>query len=147
MVDVEAKLKEHFPSRETFVDCTGKSRVFELRVDETATPGYLLAAYELTEESQGYEFAVFAEADPFGGFGRLREKVCRGLARRYLIGPPDELHMSHDELAGHVRHEGIVVDGQLMNWEHLIDLIRNQEGAQFHFRFRSRENEWTPPDL
>jgi len=146
-MDVEKKLRESFPTREEFIDCTGRTRVFELRVNRTASPGYLLAAYELTEESSGYEFAVFAEADPFGGFGRLRDKIRRGLARKYLVGPPEQLHMSYDEIAGHVTHEGIIVDGELMQWNLLTDLIRHQEGAQFHFRFRSRENEWSLPDL
>ena len=135
MNDTETRLKESFPMREEYVDCTGRTRVFELYVDRVLTPGcYLLAAREITEEKYCYEFSVFAEADPFSGFGRLRGKIRRGLSRKYLVGNGNNVSMSHDELAGSISYRGLVVDGQLVPWDTLQKLLLTHEGFHIHLR-------------
>jgi hypothetical protein len=141
-MDIEAELKKAFPAREEYVDCAGQKRVFELCVDPIAGPGYLLAAREITDDEFGYEFAVFSETDPFGGFVRLRDRIRRGLAQRYFIGSPEKLDMSHDELAGWISHKGLVVDGQLLRWASLKQLLQIYEGSQIQLRVCAREEEW-----
>ncbi|WP_200375389.1 DUF7686 domain-containing protein [Thiocystis violacea] len=126
--DVDAMLEESFPKQERYIDCAGQIRIFELYVDRIITPGYLLAAREITEGDCCYKFRVFAEVDPFAGFGRLRAKIRRGLSRRYLIRDHDRISMSHDDLSGTISSQGIVVDGQIISWDEFQELLLTHEG-------------------
>jgi len=128
MRDVDAMLEKSFPKHEKYVDCSGRTRTFKLYVDRVLTRGYLLVAREVTDAEYCYEFRVFAEADPFGGFGRLRAKIRRGLSRKYLIRNGDRVSLSHDELSGTISSRGIVVDGQLLPWDEFRDLLLTHEG-------------------
>jgi hypothetical protein len=128
--NVNAMLDSSFPKQESYIDCAGKTRIFELYVDRILTSGFLLAAREITEGDCCYEFRMFAEADPFSGFGRLRAKIRRGLARKYLVREPDGISMSHDDLAGTISARGIVVDGKLLSWEEFQGLLLTHEGFQ-----------------
>lgn len=137
MDEIEAQVRKSFPVREEYTDCTGRNRVFELFLDRVLSPGYLLRAKEITEEEYCYEFEVFAESNPFIGFGRLREKIRRGISRKYLVVNHGRLSMSHDEMAGSISYQGLVVDGHLLPWEKLRELLLAHEGLHIELRIRS----------
>lgn len=141
MDEIEAQVRKSFPVREEYMDCTGQIRVFELCLDRVLSPGYLLRAKEITEEEYCYEFEVFAESNPFIGFGRLREKIRRGMSRRYLVVNHSRLSMSHDEIAGSISYRGLIVDGQLLPWEELQKLLLTHEGFHIELRIRGGD-EW-----
>ena len=135
MNEIEAQVRKSFPRQEEYIDCSGQKRVFELDLGQVLSPGFLLSAREITESEYGYEFSVFAEADPFAGFGRLRRKIRRELSRRYLMRTDEGgLSMSHDELAGIISDQGLVVDGQLLRWAKLRELILTHEGFHIHLK-------------
>lgn len=136
MDEIEAQVRKSFPMREEYTDCAGQLRVFELYLDRVLSPGYLLRAKEITETEYCYEFEVFAESNPFIGFGRLREKIRRGISRKYLVVDHGHLSMSHDVMAGSISYQGLIVDGQLLPWEKLWELLLTHEG--FHIELRVR---------
>lgn len=138
MNEIEAQVRKYFPKQEEYTDCTGQKRVFELYLDRVLTPGYILAAREVTDSEYFYEFSVFAEADPFAGFGRLRDKIRREISRRYLIGIGESVSLSHNELAGLISYRGLIVDGQLVPWSKLQELLLTHEGFHIHLSITSR---------
>jgi hypothetical protein len=61
-----------FPSSESFVDCAGARRHFELEVRHLPNHGYAAEAREVTSsEHGGYVFKAFAEASGTMALARL----------------------------------------------------------------------------
>jgi hypothetical protein len=133
MKEILQKLNEFLPSVETFVDCNGKVRKFELRLERALEPGYLLSAVEVGGVSD-YEFEVFAEYCPFNGLGRLRQKIRRGLSRRYIVTTKHGLSMTHDEISGRISNTGVIVDGAEVTWEEFETILLTHEGFQIDIR-------------
>ena len=137
MSTIEEQIHKNFPMQEQYIDCSGKSRTFELYLDRALNPGFLLSAREITESECSYKFSVYSEADPFDGFGRLRGKIRRELSRRYLIGSGEKVSMSHNELAGTISHGGLIVDGQLLPWNKLQEQLLTHEGFHINLSITS----------
>lgn len=44
--------------------------------------------------------------------------------------------MTHDELSGHIRSDGLVIDGRLVPWSTLQNVFICHEGAKVELRIR-----------
>jgi len=119
-----------FPASETFLDCCGKRRKFALDVLETGS-GYFIRATELPLGSDGYTFAAHSETDPYLALGRLRGKIQKGLATRYLTADDDQPRLGHDVAVGHISYGGIVIDGRLLSFDELTTILSGYEGWHF----------------
>ena len=124
-----------FPSSESFVDCAGVRRHFELEVRHLPNHGYAAEAREVTSSDHGgYVFKAFAEASGTLALARLRGKVHQGLAQRFLIKDGATVEMPFERLRGRIDSEGVVVDGQLVNWDEFIELLLTHEDWEFDLR-------------
>ena len=118
-----------FPLREAFVDCRGERREFIIDFSRSDDPRFLTAV-EVTDAEGRYEFAAMSEPDPHLALGRLRRTIRRGLSTRYLESSGGRLALSHDALKGRIGFGGVAVDGQLVSFADLVELIQTYEG--FH---------------
>lgn len=124
-----------FPSSESFVDCAGVRRHFELDVQQLPNHGYAAEAREVTtSEHGGYVFKAFAEASGTMALARLRGKVRQGLGQRFLIQDGYTVEMPFERIRGRIDSEGVVVDGRLVSWDEFLELLRPYEGWEFDLR-------------
>lgn len=126
---------QDFPDSESFVDCAGVRRHFELDGRHLPDHGYAAEVREVTSsEHGGYVFKAFAEASGTMALDRLRGKVRQGLAQRFLIQDGPTVEMPFERIRGHIDSEGVVVDGQLVTWDEFPELLRPCEGWEFDLR-------------
>jgi len=124
-----------FPSSESFTDCAGVRRHFELDVRHLPNHGYSAGAREVTTSEQGgYVFKAFAEASGTMAMARLRIKVRQGHAQRFLIMEGSTMEMPFERIRGRIDAEGVVVDGQLLTWDEFLELRQPYEGWEFDLR-------------
>lgn len=124
-----------FFEREWFTDCRDQRREFELSIHAIPNHGFSAFAREVTQrEDGGYIFRTFSENSWSLALARLRGKVRAGLAQRFLIRHEGELEMPLERLAGRIDREGVVVDGQLMDWSALQELLSPYEGWEFELK-------------
>lgn len=124
-----------FPSSESFVDCAGVRRHFELAVRHLPNHGYAAEAHEVTtSEHGGYVFKAFAETSGTMALARLRGKVRQGLGQRFLIQDGSTIEMPFERIRGRIDSEGVVVDGQLVTWDQFLELLRPYKGWEFDLR-------------
>jgi hypothetical protein len=121
---------DSFPTSETFVDCCGKPHEFALELLITAS-GYFLRATGRVSKDDGYFFAAHSETDPYLALGRLRGKIHKGLATRYLAAGEPQPRLGHDVAVGHISYGGVVVDGQYLTFHELAAILSTHEGWQF----------------
>lgn len=124
-----------FPSSESFTDCAGVRRHFELDVRHLHDHGYAAEAREVTTSDHGgYVFKSFAEASGTLAMARLRIKVRQGLAQRFLIKEGSAMQIPLERIRGRIDAEGVVVDGQLLTWDEFLELLQPYEGWEFGLR-------------
>lgn len=124
-----------FFEREWFTDCGDKRREFELSVYTIPNHGFSAFAREVTQrEDGGYIFRTFSENSWSLALARLRGKVRAGLAQRFLIRHEGVLEMPLERLAGRIDDEGVVVEGQLLDWSALQELLSPYAGWEFELR-------------
>ena len=124
-----------FPSSESFTDCAGVRRHFELDCRHLPNHGYAAEAREVTSsEHGGYVFKAFAEASGTLALARLRGKVRQGLGQRFLIKEGSGFEMPFERIRGRIDSDGVVVDGQLLTWDELLELLQPYEGWEFDLR-------------
>lgn len=121
---------DSFPASETFVDCCGKAHEFALELLETAS-GYFVRATERVSGEDGYAFAAHSETDPYLALGRLRGKIHKGLATRYLVAGEPQPRLGHGVAVGHISYGGVVVDGQYLTFDEFAAILSGHEGWQF----------------
>jgi hypothetical protein len=122
--------EDSFPTSESFVDCCGKRREFALELLETGS-GYFVRATEHVSGNDGYAFAAHSETDPYLALGRLRRRIHKELATRYLTEDDHHLRLGHDVAVGHISYEGIVVDGRYLSFDDFAAILASYEGWQF----------------
>ena len=124
-----------FFEREWFTDCRDQRREFELSIHAIPNHGFSAFAREVTQrEDGGYIFRTFSENSWSLALARLRGKVQAGLAQRFLIRHEGVLEMPLERLAGRIDREGVVVDGQLLDWSALQELLSPYEGWEFELK-------------
>ena len=121
---------DSFPTAETFVDCCGEPHEFALELLRTAS-GYFLRATERASKDDGYAFAAHSETGPYLTLGRLRSKIQKGLATRYLAAGETQPRLGHDVAVGRISYGGVVVDGQSLTFDELAAILSVYEGWQF----------------
>jgi hypothetical protein len=122
-----------FPFRESFVDCCGKTREFIIDFSRSDDERFLTAVEAIGGEGR-YEFGAMSESDPYLALGRLRQTIRRGLSTRYLQSDGGRLALSHDALKGRITYGGVAVDGQLVGFADLLELLQTYEGFQISLR-------------
>lgn len=134
-VDERCVLAETLPRRDTYLDCTGRLREFEL-TQNVRWPGAHVRANEITADQPGYRFEAWA-ATPAEAIAKLNQKIKDGLARRYLAEHPDRgLEMLSDRLAGTIELGGLSVDGRLVDWDWIETQMQTHEGGWVEIRFK-----------
>ena len=124
---------EFFPHRESFRDCRGEVREFVIDFARDDDHRFLRAV-EVAEGEGRYVFEAMSETDPYLALGRLRQTIRRELSRRYLQSGQGRLELSHDVLEGRIANGGVAVDGELVSFADLVELIQTYEG--FHLSLR-----------
>jgi hypothetical protein len=132
--DGSSSLPEFF-ARESFTDCAGKRREFDLSVHALPNHGFSGQALEVTAaEHGGYIFRSFAEGSLVTALGRLSGAVRAGIAQRFLIKNGNDREMPFERMCGRIDAEGLVVDGKLLSWAALQRLLSEYEGWDFELR-------------
>ena len=120
-----------FSEREPFVDCSGSRRTFDLTVRDVPETGFSGFAHEITAAPHGgYVFRAFASSSSLA-LARLRQTVRAGLAQRYLIRDGTHLDLPLERMCGRIDSDGLVVDGELIDWAALRQLLSEYEGWDF----------------
>lgn len=126
--------KEFISSRSgttEFTDFCGNIRTFEL--SGFITIGYTIIAKEIGG-NPGYEFEAFSFSSPHEAMNKLVDKIRLSLATRNL-DPNHFPHLLAQRCTGRVVGEGVVVDGQLVSWDKLIEMVQSHEGWEFELKF------------
>lgn len=133
------------------VDCEGTPRQFHFRM-RLLGPTVALDAFEHRFGAPaGYRFQIIgdAEEDPLALFGRLVEKIRRGLAVKTL--QMGELGLAFAgtvargrfewDAAAHTRVPLVVIDGREIAWEQFGQMLMSFEGWQFRLRLLDPSDE------
>lgn len=123
------------PSRNSYLDCTGRLRDFEL-TQNVHSPGAHVIACEITTEPPGYRFEAWA-ATPAEAIAKLNQKIMDGLARRYLAEHPVRgLQMLSGCIAGMVEVGGMAVDGKFIDWDWIDSVMQSKQGVWVEIKFK-----------
>lgn len=122
-----------FPRTEEFVDFSGKTRKFTVKLDPTPI-GHCVSAVEDVKGDDGYAFRAFSSVDPYQALADLRKRIPKLLSIRHLVKRGGRLSLTHDRLRGRVSSGGVVVDGIFLTFEQLADLVQTYEGFQFDLK-------------
>lgn len=129
-----------FPRKEEFVDFSGRTRKFTVRLDELPW-GYGVYAVEDVEGNDGYEFRAFSAVNALHALAFLRKKMAKLLSVRHLLEQDGKLSVTHDRLRGRVAYGGVVVDGIFLTFDRLAELIQTYEGFQFDLKIVDSSDE------
>lgn len=123
-----AQRRPVLPGRETFLDCTGRERAFEI-TQGPQTDGVVVRAREIDPPAfPGYAFAAWS-ATLGDALGRLRERIRSGLSRRYLVEHPERgLQLLASSMEGEIWGEGLVIDGRMVEYADLRRLLAARDG-------------------
>ncbi len=114
---MDEPIAAEFSARETFSDCVGAQRHFDIEIHHLPNHGFAASAREVTAAAHGgYEFRAFAEASVTLALARVRGKVRQGLAQRFLIREGRNLEMPFERVRGRIDFEGVVIDGEFLTW-------------------------------
>jgi hypothetical protein len=125
----------HFPRQEIFEDFAGRMRGFSIECHFNGI-GFTVRARENGNSVSGYEFAVYSETSWSNALGRLRRKIRRELATRYLSRSHGYPRLLHDRMKGRITYDsergvGIVVDGTELTLDEFAQLLGTYEGWEF----------------
>lgn len=129
----EDTLDEVFPRTETFHDCCGSLREFQVHLN-TTEGGHFVRAVEVSDRAGGYEFAAHHAASPFVALGILRGRIAEGLATRYLTLENGRRNLGHDKAVGHIGYGSVVIDGEDVSFDELTSMLQTYEGWRFELR-------------
>lgn len=128
---IQERAAKFFPATECYQDAAGKKREFLLTLSEPdKCPGYIVSAVE-NGVVNGYEFDAFSEINPFEALGKVRKKIRKGLATKYLVHEHGRRLLSFDELSGRIGDGGIVVDGTFASFAEFAEILQIYEGSSF----------------
>jgi hypothetical protein len=126
-------IDEDFPLTETFTDCCGGTRSFEVHLT-TTDGGYFLRATETGDGSGDYQFAAHHASSPWVALGSLRQRIREGLATRYLVKEEGSRQLGHERAVGHISYDCVVIDGEEISFEEFASLLQTYEGWAFEIR-------------
>lgn len=131
-------VESKFPLEEEFVDYSGRPRRFRIMLRKQEVESFFVEARELSQ-SEGYWFEVYSpiySVSALGSaLGKLRGKIRKSLATRYLyVDAKGKKCLTHDEIRGRVLDKGIVVDGTLLSFRDLEEVLRTREGLEIFIK-------------
>lgn len=123
-----------FPIDEAVEDYSGKTRMFTITCFDAGL-GFTVRAREKRRAPGGYGFWSYSETSPYAALGRVREKMRRNLASRYITRSGGRYQMLHDRLRGRIASDGrggvqIVVDGIPLSIDDLQSMLATHEGFE-----------------
>jgi hypothetical protein len=130
---------DDIPESETYVDCSGKQRVFSLKCHQVPT-GWAVLANEVTDNDFGYRFEGFSPSNPYLALGQVRAKIQAGLATRYLSAAETEPTLSHGIVRGYISWDRttdspvLVVDGRPLSMFDIERILGSYEGWNVELR-------------
>jgi hypothetical protein len=125
---------DDFPETESFQDCCGEVREFQLEL-LAMDGGFFVRATEENDGGEGgYVIAAYSESSPYRALGKLREKARRHLATRYLSAEDGRRSFSHDVAKGYISYGGVVFDGEFVPFEEFAEMLQTYEGWQLSLR-------------
>ena len=129
-----------FPMRDEVEDFLGRKRVFLISCYDGPL-GFTVQAEEEGADGNGYLFRAFSETSPYSALYRLRVKMHRAIATRYLSASPGAHSMLHDRVRGRITTDGdrgvlLVVDGIPLDMDELANILETHEGWEFELRIR-----------
>jgi hypothetical protein len=134
-VSDELDFRAHFPMQEAFEDFAGRQREFSIECHFNGI-GFTIRAREKASPDSGYEFAVYSETSWSNALRRLRAKIRRELATRYLTRSHGYPRLLDDRMKGRVTFDsehgvGLVVDGTELTLDEFAQLLSTYEGWEF----------------
>jgi hypothetical protein len=138
VMDMEPSLHSDFPMRDIVEDYAGRERVFEINCHENAL-GWTVRAVEEGRDGGGYEFAAYSETSPYSALGRVRDKMRRGLATRYIRESQFGYELTHDQIRGRIESDleggiSLIVDGLPLSIDDLAQILSAYEGWTLSLR-------------
>jgi hypothetical protein len=127
---------DDFPETESFRDCCGNLRTFDLDLHET-DGGFFLRATEISTGDGGYHIATHSESSPYLALGNLRAKARKYLSVRYLTEEHGRRALSHDSAHGFISYGGVIIDGEFIPFEELVEMLQTYEGWELSFQILS----------
>ena len=133
-------------------DCTGEVHEFHFRTNLFGM-GVALDAFELRDGSPaGYQFQIIGnpEDDLLVLFGKLIQKMRRGLSTKHLIDGQHGLQIADDrvvrgKIEWDVAHDGrlplLIIDGREVTWDELGRMLMSFEGWQFKLTVADKSEE------
>lgn len=127
--------QDDFPIRQEVEDGCGKLRVFTISCHEGEF-GFTVRAVEEGRQEGGYEFGAHSATSPYSALGRVRSKMRRGLATRYLGSASGRFDILHDRMRGRIdwsetRGIHVVVDGVPLDMDDVARIFSSFEGWEF----------------
>ncbi|MCP4232355.1 MAG: hypothetical protein GY770_02045 [Aestuariibacter sp.] len=116
-----------FPFHESYLDYAGNELNFVITVRKTLTNGFIVNAVE-ENKPYGYEFQTYTPSDPYAALGEIRDKIRKGLSTCYVRKGKHDWELTHDSLRAKISHLGIIVNGQLIQYEQLSEMLKTYEG-------------------
>lgn len=133
----------------TLEDSKGLPHTFQFRThifsDELS-----LEALEVTENDEGYEFSVIADADQdlYLTFKSLFERIRRELSRQHLEPYDSGYRIKDGVVRGQITSEAddpsaplLIIDGKPISWEELGRMIPEYMGFRFKLEIFDRSEE------
>ena len=126
--------KPFLPRVESFQDCTGRTRSFNITQGQQPE-GVLVTASEIDPpQMPGYEFAVWSSTMG-NALGLLRLKIKEGISRRYLgIDTGRGVEMLTHTVRGMLDYGGVVVDGRVLSYDQLLQVLSSFEGSAIEIK-------------
>lgn len=118
---------DDFPRTETFRDCCGRLHDFDLALTVT-DGGFFLRATEQGKGDGGYHIAAHSESSQYAALGRLRAKIRKYLATRYLMTENGRRTLSHDVARAYIGSGGVIIDGEFVDFEEFTGMLQTYEG-------------------
>ena len=126
-----------FPLKERYYDCAGNK--LEFVIDNIHLgDSYLVVATEVTNSNrEGYEFSSLSYSIA-QALGNVRKKINEGISTKYLSLDPTCLSLSTDIAKGRITDNGLVIDGTLVSFEQVQDILAVYTGFEIELKIKDK---------
>jgi hypothetical protein len=137
-------IKEKFPIIESYRNAAGKTIEFSVNLEDLST-GWTATATE-TDKSKGkrigYHFHV-CSSTPNEALWKIRTKIRKNLATKYLDETEGETTLTHDEIVGRITSSDkgetvLEVDGKEVDAEKFWKILSAYEGSEISIVIREQ---------
>lgn len=89
-----------------------------------------------SDQKDGYESEAYSETNPYIALGELKAKIRYRLSVRHISKYKGRMYAIHDYIEGRVGYEGVIFDGEFIDFEEFSDIIQQYEGFRFSLSVR-----------